>query len=186
MAAAAMETDLPEEMTVAEEYDVSASMSLAGHADTVSADIGLAQGETSADVTITQASAAPEPMTPVAMTESTPADTVEQKWTVSPDEPGQVDLVFTADVNGRAEDQELQQDVPIVATVRAVEARPSFWDNLQKPVLYLTPFAVLAATLFGLWTAWSKRQATAGEAAASDAPAGEAAGDTSPPADQAP
>jgi hypothetical protein len=154
-------------------------MSMAGHADTVSADISLAQGETSADVTITEASAAPQAMTQVALTPSAPDSTVERKWTVIPDEPGQVHLVFTANVTGRAEDQDLQEDVPIPATARAVEPGASIWDTLQKPVLYLTPFAVLAATLFGLWKVWPKRQTA-------EAPADDGGADTPPPADPSP
>ncbi|QBR92722.1 hypothetical protein [Nocardioides euryhalodurans] len=181
VAANDMDTELPDEMTVGEEHDVSATMSLAGHAGTVAADISLTQGETSADVTITGSSAAPQAMTPVGAVAAD--DVVERRWTVIPDEPGQVDLVFTAAVAGRAGDRALQQDVPIVATVRAVEPGDSFWEALQRPVLYLAPFAALAATLVGLWAAWSKRKQA-------HATAGPAAGDEGtgppPPADPAP
>ena len=43
-AAAAMKTDVPDEMVVGKQYLVTASMSMAGHADTVSADIHLGPG----------------------------------------------------------------------------------------------------------------------------------------------
>ena len=168
-AAADMETQLPDEMTVGEQYDVSAAMSLEGHAETVTADITLAQDDSSAEVTITEASAAPA-ATGVALSSTAPGDSVEQRWTVIPDEAGQVDLVFTANVAGRAAEQALEQDVEVKATARAVEPGASFWDQLQKPILYITPFIALAAMLFGLWTAWSKRRAEAAPAEAESSP----------------
>jgi hypothetical protein len=183
VAANDMDTELPDEMTVGEEHDVSASMSLAGHAGTVAADISLTQGETSAEVTITRSSAAPQAMTPVAGVAAAPDDVIERRWTVIPDEPGQVDLVFTAAVAGRAGDRALQQDVPIVATVRAVEPGDSFWEALQRPVLYLAPFAALAATLVGLWAAWSKKK---GAHAATEPAAGDKGAGPPPPAEPAP
>lgn len=179
MAAAAMESDLPEEMTVGEEYDVSAVMSMAGHADTVTADITLTPAQTSADVSIAETSAAPQTATNVALAGPAPGDRLVRRWRVIPDETGQVDLVFTANVAGRAAEQNLEQDVPILSSSRAVEPGASVWEILKKPILYITPFVALLAMLFGLWTAWSKRHTavpakeSAGESAQSIAPPGD-------------
>jgi hypothetical protein len=152
-AAAAMETDVPGQMTVGEEYDISASMSLAGHTDTVSADIELTPSEDSAAVTIVKASAA-GPAT--RLTQAASDENLVRRWTVIPDEPGQVALVFTATVEGEAAAHGLQQDVVIQESARATGAGPSFWDVLQKPVLYLAPFAGLALTALGVWAGWKK------------------------------
>lgn len=160
VAAGDMETDLPDEMTVGDEYDVSAAMSMAGHEDSVSAAITLSQGEDSADVTISPASAAPVTAMGLAPA-AAPGDRLEQRWTVIPDEAGQVDLVFTAAVAGRAAEQELEQDVQVRASARAVEPGASFWDLLQKPVLYLTPFVGLALALITLRSSLAKRRAAA-------------------------
>ncbi len=178
-AAAEMETDVPEEMTVGQEYDVGASMARAAPADQVSADIRLEQGEGSAEVTITEASAAPgasPAIAPGISLVSAPTDAVERRWTVVPDEPGQVDLVFVADVAGRAEGQALEQAVPVTETLRAVEPGASLWEMIRTPVNDLGSIAgslatllALGGTLFALRAKWSKRQ----PAAAGATPGGE-------------
>jgi hypothetical protein len=158
-AAQQMGTDVPEQMTVGNEYDVSASMSLVGHADDIGADIVLAPADDSAEVSIREV-ASPQALAAPAALVSSAADVVRH-WTVTPEEPGGVDLVFTATVTGHAADTDLEQAVPVAASARAVARGPSFWDRLQKPVAYLTPFVVFAATAYGLWAAWTKRRALA-------------------------
>lgn len=155
MSAKEMVTEVPEVMIVGEEHDVSATMSMPGHAGTVTADIALAPAEDSAAVTISEAS--PQAFAPAVSTESPPGDGVSRRWTVIPEEAGQVRLLFTARVLGTAAEQQLEQDVPVTASARAVAPAPSFWETLQKPVLYLTPFVALAGMLLGLRTAWAKR-----------------------------
>lgn len=168
-AAAAMKTDVPKEMVVGEKYDVTASMSLAGHADTVSADIDLHTSRDSAAVTIVVASAAPAAAR-MALAASG-GDAIVQKWTVTPDKPGQVALVFTATVKGQAATHPLEQKVPIAASARAKEPGPSFWDIIQQPVLYATPFVVFVAGILGLWASWKKRKAKGDAAESSGDPA---------------
>lgn len=157
-AAKSMKTEVPDAMIVGEDYPISASMSLAGHGDTVSADIGLAQGKDSAAVTIVDEPAAAGPAAHVT-TASSEDERVVRRWTVTPDEPGQVALVFTATVQGEANARELRDVVPVEESARAMERGPSFWEVLQQPVLYLTPFVALAAGVLGLWAAWRKRRA---------------------------
>ncbi len=164
-AAASMQTDMPDEMFVGEQYEISASMSLAGHADTVTADIQLTAAENSAAVRIAEASAAVEPAPASAgiraaahVTAAVPNDRFVKKWTVTVDEPGQVALVFTATLHGQAGIQELQQAVPVAASAPATQ-RPSFWETVQRPVLYISPFIAAAAGVLGLWAAWKKRNA---------------------------
>lgn len=156
-AAAAMKTDVPREMVVGEKYDVSASMSLAGHADTVSADIDLDTGGDSAAVTIVEASAAPaaQRMAPIASAE----ESIVRRWTVTSDKPGQVALVFTATVKGQAAAHGLERKVPKTVSARATERGPSFWDLLQQPVQYFAPFVALAIGILGLLAAWKKWKA---------------------------
>lgn len=157
-AAAAMETDVPDEMIVGEEYDVSASMSMAGHADTVSADIELTQAEGSAAVTIVEAAAEARPAAHILPAASADENLVRQ-WTVTSDEPGQVALVFTATVQGQVAEHGLEQAVPVQVSARATEPGPTFWEVLQRPVQYLAPFVALAIGVLGLWAAWKKRKA---------------------------
>lgn len=155
-AADSMKTTVPDKMTVGTEYDVSASLSLAGHADTVTADITLAAGADSAKITIVEASAD----SGAGMRAETVASgdgTVVRRWAVTADEAGQVALVFTAHVQGQAATHELEDEVPRVVAAKAMEPPPSFWDRLQQPVLYLTPFVVLAAGILGLWATWKTR-----------------------------
>ena len=160
-AAESMDLDVPDEMTVGEEHDVGASMSLAGHSDTVGADIELSKGEGSAAVTITKATAAARPTAHVASAASAASadDTIVRQWTVIPDEPGQVSLVFTATVEGQAEAHGLQQEVLKEESARATQPGPSFWELLQQPVLYIAPFVALAIGVLGLLAAWKKRKA---------------------------
>jgi hypothetical protein len=169
-AAESMETDVPGEMIVGEGYDVSASLPLLGHGDTVSADIELAESEESADVTILEVSAAPAAAHLVAASDT---ESVVRRWTVIADEPGQVALVFTATVQGQAATQNLKQDVPVQASARATERGPSPLEVVQQPVQYLTPFVALAIGLLGLWAAWKKRKAgekaSASESSSDDA-----------------
>jgi len=172
-AAQSMETDVPDKMTVGEEYDVSATFPLLGHGDTVSADIELAKSEDSADVTILELSAAPAAANLVAASDT---DSVVRRWTVIADEPGQVALVFTATVQGQAASQNLQQDVPVQASARATERGPSPLEVIQQPVQYLAPFVALALGLLALWAAWKKRKS--GEKASER----EAAGSSDDPA----
>lgn len=168
-AAAAMNTHVPVEMIVGEKYDVSASMSLSGHADTVSADIDLDTSEDSAAVTIVEASAAPAAvrMASVASGE----ESIVRRWTVTSDKPGQVALVFTATVKGQAAAHGLVQKVPKTASARAKEPDPSFWDILQQPVQYVAPFVALAIAILGLRAAWKKRKAGEDAAGSSGDPA---------------
>ncbi|SDP78326.1 hypothetical protein SAMN04487914_13919 [Arthrobacter sp. ok909] len=156
-AAADMKTDLPDEMVVGKQYLVSASMSLAGHADTVSAEIHLDSAENSAAVTIVEVSAAPATaqMEPAAAGE----ESISRRWTVTSDKPGQVALIFTATVRGQAATHRLERKVPIAASARATEPGPSFWDRVQQPVQYVAPFVALAISILGLWAAWKKRKA---------------------------
>ncbi|MDQ4502355.1 hypothetical protein [Sinomonas sp. ASV322] len=158
-AAAAMKTDVPEEMIVGQKYDVGASMSLAGHAETVNADIGLAAGEHSSAVRIVEASP-----TPTAVRSSTASvqQSITRRWIVISDAPGQVDLVFTATVEGQAAAQHLKQTVPKMASARATEPPPpppSFWDILQVPVKYVAPFVGLAVGVLALVAGWKKLKA---------------------------
>ena len=181
-AAQSMETEMPDEMFVGEQYDISASMWLAGHSDTVTADIQLTQAEGSAAVRIVQASAAIGPAAPSAapsaairtaalLAATAPDDLFVKKWRVIVDEPGQVALVFTATVHGQAGIQELQQAVPISASAPARQ-RPTFWETVQRPVLYISPFIAAAAGLLGLWAAWKKRNPEGKEAGGEHAPEG--------------
>ena len=200
-AAAAMETEVPDEMTVGEEYDVGASMALAAPADAVSADIRLEQGEGSAEVTITEASAqqgaspgitpdislvsAPAAPSSVAGASSrtSPARSTSSSWPTSPD---------------RAEGQALEQAVPVTETVRAVEPGASLWETIRTPVNDLGSLAgslatliALGGTLFALRARWSKRQLATqsaapagpgGPPASGPAASGPTAGPASPPA----
>jgi hypothetical protein len=160
-AAAEMKTNVPGEMVVGEKYVISASMSLAGHADNVSADIVLASGKDSAAVTILEATASPEAAKLTAAA-SGHGDII-RRWTVIPDKPGQVSLVFTATVTGQAAAHHLEREISKAVPARANAQGPSFSDRVQQPVLYLTPFVVLAAGILGLLAAWKKRK-TDGEA----------------------
>jgi hypothetical protein len=168
-AAAAMKTDVPDEMVVGKQYLVTASMSMAGHADTVSADIHLDPAENSAGVTIVEVSAAPAAarMVPVASAE----EGIVRRWTVTSDKPGQVALVFTATVRGQAATHHLERKVPIAVSARATEPGPSFWDIIQQPVQYVAPFVALAIGILGLWAAWKKRKAGEDAAESSGDPA---------------
>lgn len=161
-AAAAMKTVVPNEMEVGKAYDVSASMSLLGHAATVSADIELAAAKDSSEVTIVAASGAPVAAL-IVLVASGEAD-VTRHWTVTSDKAGPVALVFTAKIKGQAAAHPLERTVEKTASARAVEPGPSFWDILQQPVLYVTPFVGLAAAVLGLWVAWKKRKSRAADA----------------------
>ncbi|WP_461189965.1 hypothetical protein [Arthrobacter sp. Z4-13] len=153
-AAADMKTQVPGEVIVGEEFEVSASMSLAGHANTVSADIDLERSEHSAAVTIVEEpiSLAASRMVLVASSE----DDIVRKWTVTSDEPGQVALVATATVRGQAAAHGLERKVPKTLSARATERGPSVWDILQRPVDYIASFVALALAVLGLWAAWKK------------------------------
>jgi len=151
--AADMETRVPDDMVVGRQYDVSASMSLAGHANTVAADIQLGSSEDSAAVTIVESS----PAAALASTGGS-SDDVVRHWTVTPDEPGQIAFVFTATVQGQAADYPLKQEVSHQAAGRAIKPGPSFWEILQQPVLYLGPFVALASGAIGLWAVLKKRK----------------------------
>lgn len=157
-AAKHMKTDVPRRMTVGKEYDVSASMSLAGHDGDIGADIALKAAEGSADLTISEKTTPQALLVPTAFS---PAGNVVRHWTVVPDEPGGVRLVFTATVTGRAADTDLKQDVAVPASARAV---PSFWDILQKPVVMLTSIAAVVVAALSLLLTWKKHRAE-GEAA---------------------
>jgi hypothetical protein len=161
VAAESMQTEIPEDMVVGEQYDVSASLSLAGETDLVTVDIQLAKAEGSADVTILEKPAA---AAVVAYTGQASAvdQVVVRHWTVIPDEPGQVAFVFTATVEGVAGAKPLQGSVPNIQAVRATAPAPSFWDRIQQPVLYVTPFVVLAGGILALWAAWKRRSARKG------------------------
>jgi hypothetical protein len=171
-AAAAMKTDIPRAMIVGDKYDISASVSLASHADTVTVDIDLGTSETSSSVTIVPASADPAAarMAPV-----TSSDEVVRRWTVISKEPGQVDLVFTATVKGQAASHDLERKVPKTASTLATERGPSLWEIIKKPVEYTAPFVALALAILGLWGAWKKRKA--GEADSDDQNVTESSGD---------
>jgi hypothetical protein len=156
-AAAKMKTEVPTEMIVGKDYVVSATMSLAGHTDTVSADIDLHTSKDSAEVAIVETSAAPS--TARMALAASGGEGIARKWTVTPNKPGQVALVFTATVKGQAATHPLEQKVPKTALARAAEPGPSFWDRVQQPVLYAAPFVALAAGIFGLLAAWKKRKA---------------------------
>lgn len=153
-AAAEMKTEVPDELTVGEPHDISASMSMAGHADTVSADIELTTGEGSAAVTIVEAPAAAR------LAPATPGEeSLVRRWTVTSDRPGQVALVFTATVQGQAAAHGLERKVPKTASARATEPAPSFWDLLQRSVQYVAPIVALALAVLALRAEWKKRKA---------------------------
>lgn len=159
-AAAEMETDVPDEMIVGVPYPISASMSMANHADTVSADITLAAGEGSTAVTIVEATAAARPAA-LLISAGSDDERVVRQWTLTPDKPGQVLLEFIATLHGIAEAEPLEGAVSVAVSARATAPPPSFWDRIQQPFLYATPFlgaAVAVLTILTLWVAWKRRK----------------------------
>lgn len=168
-AAEAMQTDIDEVMTVGEEYDVGASMSMAGHPDTVSVDLALTKGEDSVDVAITESTAARQA---VAQSALSTGNMAQRRWTVVPLEAGRVDLLFTATVVGQAAGQPLTDEITLAAEARANDPPPSVWDRLQQPVLYVTPFIVLIGAIWALVEKGRRRRRADSRAVETSADAG--------------
>ena len=126
----------PRRWSSASSTSSSASMSLAGHADTVSADIDLGTSKDSAAVTIVEASAA---RAAARMVPATPAgEDIVRRWTVTSDKPGQVALVFIATVKGQAAAHRLERKVPMAASARAMEP-PARRSGTSSSSLCCTP-----------------------------------------------
>lgn len=143
---AAMETDVPDDMTVGREHDVSATLSMAGNGDTVSADIGLTAAEDSVRVTILPAEAVAR-----AAAGTADDDVVERHWTVIPEEAGPVSLVFTVHVGGTAGSQELSRDVPRTIAARAEDPPEPVWEVIRGPVTVLGAIIAVITGAIGLW-----------------------------------
>ncbi|MGC5224017.1 hypothetical protein ACPW96_15705 [Micromonospora sp. DT81.3] len=156
-AAQSLELDLPEKMTVGEEHVVTITVPLEGHADTIGADVELSREQGSASASIEMAGQVENDAT--AGAESRAA--IERTWTVTPTESGRLDLVLMTSVRGEAAGQELRREVHITAATTVVAAPPTFWELLQGPVVYITPFVALAATIVGVWQTRRRRKPTA-------------------------
>jgi hypothetical protein len=110
---------------------------------------------------------------------------LERDWTVTPEQPGPVNLVFAVNVSTTAGDRELSKAVFVHRSVRADPKPPSLWSRLQAPVLWITPFVALIAAILGVRAIWWKRGDT--EPAADLSVPGDSQppqiGDSQPPAD---
>ncbi len=128
-AASSLQTHVPEQMTVGNQYDVSASLPLTGHVGTVQAGISLSTRSGSARVTIREASSSAGPQVRRASTNA-PATRVTRRWTIVPDELGPILLVFTVAVDGKAGTQTLHQEVAANVSSRSVKPPPTFWETV--------------------------------------------------------
>jgi hypothetical protein len=137
---AAQELDIhyPDRWFVGKQAKVEASLPLKGHRDAVKTDIALARDQGSVPATI-------EPDV-----SSQGEDQFVVSWLVTPAEAGPVDMLFTVNLSTQAGDQPVTDKVMLHRSVTAEPAPPSFWQRLQAPVLWLTPFVALLATLLAI------------------------------------
>jgi hypothetical protein len=144
---AAQELDIhyPDRWFVGKQAKVEVSLPLKGHRDTVKTDIALARDQGSVPATI-------EPDV-----SSQGEDQFIVSWLVTPAEEGPVDMLFTVKLSTQAGDQPVTDKVMLHRSVRAEPAPPSLWQRLQAPVLWLTPFVALLATLLAIWPTLRKR-----------------------------
>jgi hypothetical protein len=165
--ASSLHTHVPDQMVVGQEYDVSASLSLAGHGGGVHADIQLSAAPGSAGLTIRGATASGDSGVAQRVSAAAP-QTVTRHWTVVADKTGPIALVFTVTVDGRAGVQSLHKDVLQRASSRSVSPPPTVWDIVRAPIDYLGPFVSLTggviaigATITG--AAWWKKRSGRGK-----------------------
>lgn len=144
-AAEVMEISVPDDMTVGQEYRVSASIPMPDAEVTV--DIDLAEGEGSVQLSILEVDA------PAALASLTSGvdEAITRYWDVTPNEPGEVALVFTVHLNGEAGAQKLETAVEHTESARADAAPPSFWDAMGTPVVVIGGILTAAAAAVGIW-----------------------------------
>ena len=140
-----LQTKYPRKMVVNEVAEWSATLSLNGHADTVNAKVDLVQEPGSADAEITK-----RPPTRA-------GDLLVARWAVKPIEKGTVKLKFAVDASADSGDRTIQ-DEAVVPALAIASVPPSFWELVQAPVLWLTPFVGLAAGILGLRAALGVRR----------------------------
>jgi hypothetical protein len=138
-AASEIQRSLPAKFTVGKKGEVSATLPLFDGHEGVRADIGLTSGGKSIRTSIV----------PVLKTRD--KSSLMRRWTVTPEEQGPVELVFTVKVASVVGDMNLSKEVPVVETRRA---EPSLWSRLQAPVLWITPFVALLGAILGLRGHW--------------------------------
>jgi hypothetical protein len=147
-AAAVMQVTTVDHLVVGEPSAISATLPLLGQSSTVHAAIDLTREPSSVPATIQLAAS------------SQTADKLVTRWWVTPATQGPVDLVFTVTLVAQVGDRPDTEKVTVTRSVRAEAAPPSLWDRLQAPVLWLTPFVVLAGAIAGL--GWGRRRRRAG------------------------
>ena len=140
-----LSTALPEMLIVDDDVAVTASLPLKP-ATLVRTDVVLRRAETSVPVTI------------VPMTGSGADGVTRWRWRVTAAAPGPVDLVFDVRVRARAGDAPLDFTVPVHRSLKAAPPPASFWSNVQKPVLYLTPFIAFVLAAITLFRTIRRRQ----------------------------
>jgi hypothetical protein len=151
---------LPGKMVVGREAEITALFSLEGFGNHVKARLSLDRDAKSKPAVIEPGSLVGD------------KNHLAGRWRVIPAEEGPLDLVFTLALSTRAGDQPVSQQVTLRRSLRVDPVPPSLWDRLQIPVLFVTPFVALAATLYGLrtpisgaWGRWVRRRSTATGAA---------------------
>jgi hypothetical protein len=140
-----LQTNYPKDMIVNEVAEWSATLSLNGHADTVNAKVDLVQEPGSADAEITK-----RPPTRT-------GDLLVARWAVKPIEKGTVKLKFAVDASADSGDKTIHNQAAVTALAIA-SVPPSFWELVQAPVLWLTPFVGLAVGILGLRAALGVRR----------------------------
>lgn len=140
-----MTTDVPDDMTVGQEYPVSASIPLTD--SEVTAEIELREEEGSVKVSILEV----EAPAALASFDSSGDAVITRHWVVTPEEPGEVALVFTARLNGEAGEETLEQSVERTDSARAAAPPPSFWDSLGTPVIVIGGILTALAAGVGIW-----------------------------------
>jgi len=164
---AGMETDVPDDMTVGQDYEVSASFPLTD-AD-VDADIDIAEAENSVEVTIREAKAEAALASVALGTDAV----VTRRWVVTPNATGQVSLVFTARLRGEAGEETIEDTVERTNAALAEAPPPSVWDVIGTPVTVIG--GILAALVAALGLVVGIRKLLAGRADEDEDSAGDKA-----------
>lgn len=137
--------EIPDPLTDGVPAEVTASLPLGGHQDIVQANITLATSEGSAPARIEKVEQNDSPG---------PGEPLIAKWMVTPSE-GDINLVFTVDLEASAGDVELIDSVTAMESRRAGPAPPSLVDRIQEAanwvVGYIVPILAVIVALFTLW-----------------------------------
>ncbi len=138
-----LQITMPKKLTAGKRTMITATLPLEAHQDTVQADIALSREEG------VQAAIQPVPA-------PQPKDQVVRQWNLTPDSEGSLGVVFSVDLATDAGDEHLTGRVPVYRSVTVGESI-SIWERLQAPVLWITPFVVLLATILGIRAALGRR-----------------------------